>query len=109
MRLNSRLLPGSLAERPRGDARGGGADLDRTAYHHGPRVGRPRLFRDRPAHRPGGPAGRLSDHLQEMNAAIVSEGGTALKHVRDAVMAALGSAERLEYTLVGDTVSGSAA
>lgn len=54
-------------------------------------------------------AGRLSDHLQEMNEAIVSEGGTALKHVRDAVMAALGSAERLEYTLVGDTVSGSAA
>ena len=154
----SRLLPGGLAEKLR---------TDRGAVHRTERLVVTVLMSDVRGYSgiaersdPALLAGQLNAHRQAMNAAILSEGGTVMQYVGDAVMAVfgapdpqpdhascavraavamherqrdldatwaeqglsafglgiglstgevaaalLGSEERLEYTLVGDTVN----
>jgi adenylate cyclase len=154
----SRLLPGGLADKLRAD-RGAAARTERltvTVLMSDVRGYSGIAERSDPAVL----AGQLNAHREQMNAAILSEGGTVMQYVGDAVMAVfgapdphpahatcavraavamharqreldgawaerglapfglgvglstgdvaaalLGSAERLEYTLVGDTVN----
>jgi adenylate cyclase len=154
----SRLLPGGLAERLR---------TDRSSMERTERLTVTVLMSDVRGYSgiaeytdPAVLAGQLNAHREQMNAAILSEGGTVMQYVGDAVMAVfgapdprpehaacavraavgmherqreldavwaaqglsafglgigistgdvaaalLGSAERLEYTVVGDTVN----
>jgi class 3 adenylate cyclase/DNA-binding NarL/FixJ family response regulator len=154
----SRLLPGGLAEKLR---------TDRFAAERTERLTVTVLMSDVRGYSgiaentdPSVLAGQLNEHREQMNAAILAEGGTVMQYVGDAVMAVfgapnaqpghagaavraavamhqrqherdaawvakgwapfglgiglstgevaaalLGSAERLEYTLVGDTVN----
>jgi class 3 adenylate cyclase/ActR/RegA family two-component response regulator len=154
----SRLLPGGLAEKLR---------TDRSAIDRTERLTVTVLMSDVRGYSgiaetsdPAVLAGQLNEHREQMNAAILSEGGTVMQYVGDAVMAVfgapdprpghagaavraavamhqrqrdlddtwaakglaafglgiglstgevaaalLGSAERLEYTVVGDTVN----
>jgi class 3 adenylate cyclase/ActR/RegA family two-component response regulator len=157
-RTLSRLLPGGLAERLR---------TDRSSVERTERLTVTVLMSDVRGYSgiaettdPAVLAGQLNAHREQMNAAILSEGGTVMQYVGDAVMAVfgapdphpahavcavraavamharqqeldtawatdglapfglgiglstgdvaaalLGSAERLEYTVVGDTVN----
>jgi class 3 adenylate cyclase/DNA-binding NarL/FixJ family response regulator len=154
----SRLLPGGLAERLR---------TDRSSVERTERLTVTVLMSDVRGYSgiaehsdPAVLAGQLNEHREQMNAAILAEGGTVMQYVGDAVMAVfgapdpqprhaaaavraaiamhslqgeldqvwvakglapfglgiglstgevaaalLGSAERLEYTVVGDTVN----
>lgn len=154
----SRLLPGGLAEKLR---------TDRSAVERTERLTVTVLMSDVRGYSgiaemsdPAVLAGQLNEHREQMNAAILAEGGTVMQYVGDAVMAVfgapdpqpchaasavraavamhrrqqeldaswaaqglapfglgigistgevaaalLGSAERLEYTVVGDTVN----
>jgi DNA-binding NarL/FixJ family response regulator/class 3 adenylate cyclase len=121
----SRLLPGGLAEK----LRGGRQRIGETE-----RVVVTVLMSDIRSYStiaehadPSQLAGQLNSHRAAMNHAILGEGGTVMQFVGDAVMAVfgapfpqpdhadrsamaaaaalLGSEERLEYTLVGDTVN----
>jgi adenylate cyclase len=85
----SRLLPGGLAERLR---------TDRASVEHTERLTVTVLMSDVRGYSgiaersdPTTLAGQLNAHREQMNAAILSEGGTVMQYVGDAVMAVFGA------------------
>lgn len=92
----SRLLPGGLAEKLR---------TDRGAAERTERLSVTVLMSDVRGYSaiaeradPASLAGQLNAHRKEMNTAILSEGGTVMQYVGDAVMAVFGAPDpRLEH------------
>ena len=85
----SRLLPGGLAEKLRADPQGGRRTerLDVTVL-----MSDVRGYSGIAEHTdPTVLAGQLNEHRQEMNTAILAEGGTVMQYVGDAVMAVFGA------------------
>lgn len=85
----SRLLPGGLAEKLR---------TDRSAIERTERLTVTVLMSDVRGYSgiaensdPGVLAGQLNAHREQMNAAILAEGGTVMQYVGDAVMAVFGA------------------
>jgi adenylate cyclase len=85
----SRLLPGGLAERLR---------TDRSSVERTERLTVTVLMSDVRGYSgiaedsdPGVLAGQLNAHREQMNAAILAEGGTVMQYVGDAVMAVFGA------------------